>query len=94
MIYEFCCFTQMKNLVKNYLMEARWCNQEYVPTMEEYMEVAAITAGRVWLVAAALLGMREIATKEAFEWLFSEPRIDRAASLTARLINDIAGHKV
>lgn len=58
------------------------------------MEVGLPTGGRIFIPAASILGMEKIATKEAFEWVFREPKITNAASTIARLMNDMAGHKV
>jgi (-)-germacrene D synthase len=38
--------------------------------------------------------MGDIVTKDAFEWLNKDPKIVKAASLIARLMDDIVSHKV
>ncbi|KAH9743793.1 alpha-humulene/(-)-(E)-beta-caryophyllene synthase [Citrus sinensis] len=83
----------MKNLVKHYLFEAKWCHQNYVPTVDEYMAVALITSASLMLSTISFVGMGDIVTKESFEWLFSNPRSIRASSVVNRLMNDIMSHK-
>ncbi|KAL9454231.1 hypothetical protein AB3S75_009763 [Citrus x aurantiifolia] len=83
----------MKNLVKHYLFEAKWCHQNYVPTVDEYMAVALVTSTCPMLSTISFVGMGDIVTKESFEWLFSNPRSVRASSAVNRLMNDIVSHK-
>ena len=85
---------QMKNLVKHYLFEAKWCHQNYVPTVDEYMAVALVTSACPMLSTISFVGMGDTVTKESFEWLFSNPRSIRASSVVYRLVNDIMSHKV
>ncbi|XP_052289130.1 (-)-germacrene D synthase isoform X1 [Citrus sinensis] len=83
----------MKNMVKNYFYEAKWCLQNYVPTVDEYMTVALVTSGSPMLSTTSFVGMGDIVTKESFEWLFSNPRFIRASSIVCRLMDDIVSHK-
>ncbi|KAK9222051.1 hypothetical protein WN944_010482 [Citrus x changshan-huyou] len=83
----------MKNLVKHYLFEAKWCHQNYVPTVDEYMAVALVTSTCPMLSTISFVGMGDIVTKESFEWIFSNPRSVRASSAVNRLMNDIMSHK-
>ena len=85
----------MKNIVKNYFFEAKWCHQNYIPTMDEYMTVALVTSAYPMLSTTSFVGMGDIVTKESFEWLFSNvPRFIRASSIVCRLMDDIVSHKV
>ncbi|XP_057460929.1 (-)-germacrene D synthase-like [Actinidia eriantha] len=85
--------SSMKSLVRAYFEEAKWFHQGYVPTMEEYMQVALVTAGYKMLATSSFVGMGELATKEAFDWVSNDPLIVQAASVIARLKDDIVGHK-
>ncbi|GFZ04840.1 terpenoid cyclases/Protein prenyltransferases superfamily protein [Actinidia rufa] len=85
--------SSMKILVRAYFEEAKWFHQGYVPTMEEYMQVALVTAGYKTLATSSFVGMGELATKEAFDWVSNDPLIVQAASVIARLKDDIVGHK-
>ncbi|KAM1343361.1 hypothetical protein PS2_007499 [Malus domestica] len=57
--------------------------------MEEYMRVATVSIGYTFLTTISLLGMGDVVTKEAFEWLFTDPKIVRAANTIFRLMDDI-----
>ncbi|KAH9803246.1 alpha-terpineol synthase [Citrus sinensis] len=83
----------MKILVRSYIIEARWCDQQYVPTMEEYMRVALLSCGYLLLSTSSFLGMEDIVTKEAFEWVSGNPKIVQASSIICRLMDDIVSHK-
>ncbi|XP_047309319.1 sesquiterpene synthase 2-like [Impatiens glandulifera] len=40
-----------------YMKEARWLHNKYIPTLEEYMSVALITSGALYLTVASFIGM-------------------------------------
>lgn len=83
----------MKRLARGYLAEAKWLHENYVPQMEEYMRVALVSSGYPMLVAMSFVCMGDIVTKESFDWVFSDPKIVRASSIIARLMDDIVSHK-
>ncbi|XP_074267342.1 sesquiterpene synthase-like [Silene latifolia] len=90
------CKEQMKINSKACFEEARWCKSNYIPTYDEYIEVALVSVGQTTIIIAAFLGMGEIATKEAYEWVFQNnpvPKLLKACSIILRLMNDIGGHK-
>ncbi|KAJ0102225.1 hypothetical protein Patl1_04448 [Pistacia atlantica] len=84
----------MKALVRAYFVEAIWFNTKYVPTFEEYLEISVMSSGYPMLSVQALVGLEEVATKEAFDWAISVPRILRSSALIARLVDDIHTYKV
>ncbi|KAL2943961.1 putative sesquiterpene synthase [Bienertia sinuspersici] len=86
---------QVKVLCQAYIQEAKWCNQKYVPTYDEYMKIALVTSPYPHATVACFLGMGEIASKEAFEWASQNPmpNIIKAASTIIRLMNDMGGHE-
>ncbi|KAJ4969146.1 hypothetical protein NE237_015847 [Protea cynaroides] len=84
----------MKVMVGGYLNEAKWFSEGYIPTIDEYLETGLITgAGRV-LTVSSLVGMRDVVTKEAFDWIMNEPQIVTATNLMGRLQNDMVSHKL
>ncbi|KAJ0035052.1 hypothetical protein Pint_26526 [Pistacia integerrima] len=83
----------MKISVRNFNIEARWSDQNYVPTMEEYLSVALPSCGYLTLAATSFVGMGDIVTKESFEWVLSNPKIIKASSIINRLMDDTVGHK-
>ncbi|KAJ4718963.1 Terpene synthase [Melia azedarach] len=84
---------KMEELVAMDFVEAKWFNESYVPTIEEYMEVALISVCYLMLATISFVGMGDIATKESFEWISSNPKIVRASSVICRLMDDIVSHK-
>ncbi|KAG5546353.1 hypothetical protein RHGRI_018510 [Rhododendron griersonianum] len=62
--------------------------------MDEYMSVALNSSGYKMLATTSFVGMAELATKEAFEWVSSDPLIVQAAAVIARLMDDMVSHKV
>ena len=84
----------MKLLVRAYFDEAKWFHQDYIPTMEEYMHVALRTTAHSMLTAVSFLGMGDIVTKEAFEWISSNPKSVTGSSVIGRLMDDMKTHKV
>ena len=84
----------MKNLVRAYFHEAKWFHEGRIPTMEEYMRIALVTSGYYMLTTMSFIGMGEIVTKEAFDWVISDPKIITASAVICRLMDDISSHKV
>ena len=86
--------SQMKIQVRAYFQEAKWFHQKYTPTLDEYMSLSLVTSGYFMAETISFLGMGDLITKESFEWLFSSPKIVKASELIARLMDDMASHKV
>ncbi|CAL9017431.1 unnamed protein product [Prunus brigantina] len=74
-------------------MRPDWLHEGCIPSMEEYMHVATASIGNNLFSAISLLGMGDIVTREAFEWLLNNPQILRASNIIFRLKDDIAGYK-
>ena len=86
----------MTRQVRAYYHEAKWLHNKEIPTFDEYLPVGYENAGKFSLIAMTFTGMGNDVTKEAMDWVFSdpEPKIVRAMSTVGRLMNDIAYHKV
>ncbi|KAL8512935.1 hypothetical protein ACS0TY_019190 [Phlomoides rotata] len=83
-----------KLIVGAYFDEIKWREKKYIPKTQEYMQVATKSAGYITLAIISFLGMEDnVATREAFEWVFSQPDILRAANVICRLTDDIMGHE-
>ncbi|KAH0987040.1 hypothetical protein GBA52_014217 [Prunus armeniaca] len=82
-----------KTIAKAYFDEAKWFHEGCIPSMEEYMRVAATSAASFALSTTSLVGMGDIVTKESFEWLFNDPKILRASNIIVRLMDDIVSSK-
>ncbi|XP_065048733.1 alpha-humulene synthase-like isoform X2 [Musa acuminata AAA Group] len=84
----------MKDLSEAYFEESKWRDQHYVPTLEEHLHVSLVSSAYPMLECASFVGMGEIATKEAFEWITSFPKIVRASAIIVRIMNDITSHEL
>lgn len=83
----------MKEFIRNQMVEAKWRNEGYIPTVEEHKSVAFLSCGYKMLVTAALVGMGDIITEESFKWIGSFPPLVKASSAVCRIMDDIVGHK-
>ncbi|GAB2284625.1 hypothetical protein Dimus_019080 [Dionaea muscipula] len=84
---------QFKNLCVAYLQEAKWVHEKYVPSYDEYIEIATTTFAYYFATTVCQLGLGKLTTRETFEWMSRSPKIVTTASIIARLKDDIAGHK-
>ncbi|XP_039030123.1 probable terpene synthase 6 [Hibiscus syriacus] len=81
---------ELKKIVVSYLMEAKWTKEGYMPTFDEYLEIALHSSAAVLVIAQVLVGMEE-ADANVFEWLRTgESKSLTAINLIARLYDDIA----
>ncbi|KAH7859427.1 hypothetical protein Vadar_001028 [Vaccinium darrowii] len=83
----------VKDWIRAYFEEAKWSHEGYVPSIEEYMTVALVSAGYKLFVVLSFVDMGELASKEAFDWISNDPLIVEAGSVITRLGDDMAGHK-
>ncbi|XP_077220186.1 beta-cubebene synthase-like [Tasmannia lanceolata] len=79
----------MKVLARDYFVEHKWYNRKIVPSVEEYLKISCISVAVHMATVHCIAGMYEIATKEAFEWLKTEPKLVIDASLIGRLLDDM-----
>lgn len=78
-----------------YFAEAEWSHKKEVPSFSEYLRNGIASAGSLGFAVSTYLGIdEEIADGNAFEWLFTQPKIVGAVYSISRLKNDITGHKV
>ncbi|KAL2327953.1 hypothetical protein Fmac_021380 [Flemingia macrophylla] len=82
-----------KKFVRAYNTETRWLNDNYKPTIEEYLEISTISASYSLLTITSYIGMRYITTENIFKWATNEPKIVKAANITSRLMDDIVSNE-
>ncbi|KAL6318335.1 hypothetical protein AAG906_039427 [Vitis piasezkii] len=80
--------------IRAYFHEAKWFHEGSIATMEEYMRIALVTSGYHMLTTMSFIGMGEIVTKEAFDWVISDPKIITTSFVICRLMDDISSYKV
>ncbi|KAI4356604.1 hypothetical protein L6164_000615 [Bauhinia variegata] len=83
---------KMKRQVQAYFAEAKWYNTNYTPILEEYLDIALTSSGYPLVTTISFVGMGPIATEEVFQWLSSSPKIVRASSIVARLMDDVVSN--
>ncbi|KAK8527302.1 hypothetical protein V6N12_054521 [Hibiscus sabdariffa] len=84
----------MKQLSQAYFVEAKWYNENYIPTIEKYMKNALVSSGYIMVTITSFVGMGDIITEDTFNWACSNPKIIIASTRIARLMDDIVSHKV
>ncbi|XP_059643780.1 valerianol synthase TPS8-like [Cornus florida] len=83
----------LQELIGSYYVEAKWFNEGYVPSFNEYMGNALNTAGYSLLTTSSFMGMGEIGTTEAFDWIKNKPKILVASCTIVRLMDDIVDYE-
>ncbi|CAO2201563.1 unnamed protein product [Urochloa humidicola] len=82
-----------QTLSKGYLQEAEWFHQGYTPSFKEQVNVSVITAGGQVLSIGLLVGMGDVATKEAFEWIIGNADAVWACGEVSRFMDDMSAFK-
>ncbi|CAO2168914.1 unnamed protein product [Urochloa humidicola] len=82
-----------QTLSKGYLQEAEWFHQGCTPKFKEQVNVSVITAGGQVLSIGLLVGMGDIATKEAFEWVIGNADAVWACGEESRFMDDMSAFK-
>ncbi|KAK6797343.1 hypothetical protein RDI58_005045 [Solanum bulbocastanum] len=62
--------------------------------MEQYMKNGTRSSTYHLIATTSWLGMGEVATKDVFDWIATEPLILVASGTIARLLNDLATHEI
>ncbi|CAL1386267.1 unnamed protein product [Linum trigynum] len=84
----------LKFVTRMYMEEARWFYQDHVPSLEEYRQVSSLSTIYQWIAYATMCGLgRQSAPKEAFDWLFSLPKMLVVSSDHCRLRDDMVSHE-
>ncbi|GJV82464.1 germacrene D synthase [Tanacetum coccineum] len=83
----------MKEFIGCYMMEAKWRNEGYIPTIEEHKSVAFLSCGYKMLTTASFVGMGDMVTEDSFKWVCTNPPLVKASSTICRIMDDIVGHK-
>ncbi|XP_018451249.2 putative terpenoid synthase 7 isoform X3 [Raphanus sativus] len=82
---------ELKAVVKANFEHAKWAHAAHLPGFEEYMEVAEVEITVYAALAGCFMSLGKMATREAYEWLKSRPRLVKSISLRGRLMDDITG---
>ncbi|XP_074561961.1 alpha-humulene synthase-like [Curcuma longa] len=85
---------EIKVLSRSYFQEAKWGAEGYVPSLEEHLCVSLKSTGYPVVTCASYVGLGEDATKEAFEWVASFPKILKSCTIISRLMDDVTSHEL
>ncbi|GAY68626.1 hypothetical protein CUMW_265570 [Citrus unshiu] len=77
------------DICKTYLVEAKWYNNGYIPTLQEYMENAWISISAPVILVHAYTYTANPITKEGLEFVKDYPNIIRWSSIILRLADDL-----
>ena len=80
--------THLKRKIQSYFVEAKWLNQGYTPTFDQYLSNALVSSSHTVLIATSFVGMGDVVTQEVFQWVLSRLKMIRASELVGRLMND------
>ncbi|MED6167484.1 hypothetical protein PIB30_003457 [Stylosanthes scabra] len=89
-----CLKQALSDYIQAYLVEAKWCHENYIPTYDEYKVVGAGTSGFLTLILI-FIALGGFATKDTLHWISNNnvPVMVNAVSLVGRLKNDLSTHK-
>ena len=86
---------QWINLCKSYLKEARWYNNGYKPTVDEYFENATTSVGGPAAMVHAYMLLGSSMTKTSLQHCFNNgSELIHCSSLITRLCDDLGTSKV
>ncbi|XP_076958400.1 (E)-beta-farnesene synthase-like [Bidens hawaiensis] len=83
----------VKEYTRNLLIEAKWANERYIPTVDEHMSVTLVTCAYAMIIAKCYVHGNELVTEDTFKWVSTYPPIVKASCVILRLMDDIATHK-
>ncbi|PWA53056.1 Terpene synthase, metal-binding domain-containing protein [Artemisia annua] len=83
----------MMEYIGCYLKEAKWANEEYIPTMEEHKEVTTVSSGYKFTLIASFAAMGDAITDETFKWALTMPPLAKACCVLCRVMDDVVTHK-
>ncbi|KAL0917897.1 hypothetical protein M5K25_013001 [Dendrobium thyrsiflorum] len=84
---------EMKRMARAFLQESKWASVCYVSKLEEHLRVTLITAGYSLITYASYLGIKEVISKDTYEWVASVPEILKSINIVGRLMNDIGSYQ-
>ncbi|XP_058744616.1 (-)-germacrene D synthase-like [Vicia villosa] len=80
---------EFQMVVHAYMTEARWLNSNYVPTIEEYLNISKITCCQSLLITSSYIGMGNTATEDKFIWVSKKPKMVDAVATVCRLMDEL-----
>ncbi|KAG8370943.1 hypothetical protein BUALT_Bualt13G0035800 [Buddleja alternifolia] len=88
-----CVIETLEQLATSYYKKAKWYMGQKTPTFQDHISDGPIGSAAVVVLMAFFVDM-ESASKEAFDWVTSVPKIVEAAGLLTRRRNDTSTYEV
>jgi hypothetical protein len=85
---------QFKKYIQGYITEARWLNNKYQPTLDEYIQLTIESGGYGLMSTTCYIGMGDTATEDIFKWISNHPNICNTGMVMARIMDDIVSNEV
>ncbi|KAF8651413.1 hypothetical protein HU200_063411 [Digitaria exilis] len=93
--YRMAYVKEQFKLQSNYcLQQAKWLNENCLPSFKEQIHMAVRTTGLQYFLLVTLMGAGQVVNNEAFEWGLTMPDMSYATAEIGRFINDIAAYKL
>nr|AAX84550.1 sesquiterpene cyclase [Ixeridium dentatum] len=83
----------MQEYIRSCMREAKWTHEDYIPTVEEHIELTYISSGYKYSLAASFAAMGHVITDETYKWAFTNPPLVKACCVLCRIMDDIVTHK-
>ncbi|MED6124420.1 hypothetical protein PIB30_058719 [Stylosanthes scabra] len=84
---------EFQKTIQAYMTEAKWLNNNYIPTIAEYIQTTTISSGYPLLIIVSYIGMGDMATENIFKWVTSKPKIVTASTIICRIMDDIVSNE-
>ncbi|XP_048596597.1 terpenoid synthase 28-like isoform X1 [Brassica napus] len=82
-----------KRYMRSNLQLAKWASVDYLPSFQEYLDVAGLEIALDFTLACVLMAMKNICKEEAYEWLKCRDKLNKAIATKARVFNDMFGYE-
>ncbi|KAK2376443.1 putative terpene synthase [Trifolium repens] len=66
---------EFKKYIQGYITEARWLNNKYQPTLEEYIRLTIESGGYKLMLITCYIDMGDIVTENILKWITNDPKI-------------------
>ncbi|CAD6266228.1 unnamed protein product [Miscanthus lutarioriparius] len=84
----------MTHVAESYHAEVKWRDEQYVPAdVDEHLQISLGSIMAMQVVVLTLVSLGDVTTREIVDWAFTYPKMIRAVTATARILNDIMSYE-
>ncbi|MED6120577.1 hypothetical protein PIB30_022094, partial [Stylosanthes scabra] len=84
---------ELQKTIQAFMTEAKWLENDYVPTMAEYIQTTTVSSAYPLLITVSYIGMGDMATEDVFKWVTNKPKIVTASTIICRVMDDIVSNE-